>query len=382
MAIKFKDYYEVLRVPRGASEGDIKMAYRKLARKHHPDLFSVGKKAAEERFKEINEAYEVLRDKEKRAHYDQLGSHWKEGMSYRPAASSGGMRGTNKDRKGTTSAREREWQRRSEWEEEEDDFPSGRRDLFSDFFESLFGGGATPAGHGASARERARGYGPGTFGRDKGFSRHYPKPERGKDIESQMELTLEEVARGTKRHIWVERPVTCSLCNGRRLVGQQTCARCKSTGVVSEAKELIVTIPPGIKDGDKVRLSGQGDVGHGGANAGDRFIEVKFRPHPQFTIADGHLEMDMDVTPWEAVLGTEIKITTLYGDVILKIPAGSQNGQQFRLRGKGLPVRGTATASKGEKQDLYVRIAVNLPSSITPEERQHYLELARLAKNR
>jgi DnaJ-class molecular chaperone len=271
MGIKFKDYYEVLRVPRSASEGDIKIAYRKLARKHHPDLFSVGKKAAEEKFKEINEAYEVLRDPEKRSHYDQLGPHWKEGVSAYPF----GMRGTNRNKKGaaytrgTTSANERDWRK----ENEEEDPLSDRRDVFSDFFESIFG------------RERVRTQATGTFGRDKGSFRSYPKPERGKDIESQMELTLEEVARGTKRRIWVERPVPCSLCNGRRFLGQQACARCKSSGVVAEAKELTVTIPAGIKDGDKVRLSGQGDTGKGGADAGDRFIEVTFRPHPQFIVA-------------------------------------------------------------------------------------------------
>jgi len=374
MAIRFKDYYEVLKVPRDASEGDIKSAYRKLARKHHPDLFSVGKKAAEERFKEINEAYEVLCDKEKRSHYDQLGSNWKEGL-----------RGSTRRGKKGTTAREREQGRETEWREvdEEEDFPSGgpashggHRDVFSDFFESIFGGGAT------STAEKGRRGGPGTFGRGRASSRTYINPERGRDIESHMELTLEEVAHGTKRRIWVERPVPCSFCAGRGFLGQQACTQCKSIGVVPEAKELTVTIPAGIKEGDKVRLSGQGDSGKGGGSAGDRFIDVKFRPHPQFGVANGHLEMELNVTPWEAVLGAELKVMTLYGDVILKVPSGSQNGQKFRLRGKGLPVRSTTTAGKGEKQDLYVKIAVNLPSSITQEERQHYLELAKLAKGR
>jgi curved DNA-binding protein len=365
MAIKFKDYYEVLKIPRTASEGDIKIAYRKLARKHHPDLFSVGKKAAEERFKEVNEAYEVLRDKEKRAQYDQLGSDWQGGMSYRSAASKGEMRGAKKDRKNTP---ERERQKETEWEDEED-FPSHGRDVFSDFFESIFGA-EKPRGA-ASARG-----GPGTFGRGKESSRTYTQPERGKDIESQMELTLEEVAQGTKRSILVERPVPCSLCSGNGFVGRQGCARCKSTGSLPKTKELTVTIPAGVKEGDKVRLSGQGDSGKRGGDAGDRFIEIKFRPHAVFTVEDDHLQMELDVTPWEAVLGAELKIATLYGDVILKIPSGSQNGQKFRLRGKGLPLH------KGEKQDLYVQIAVNLPSAITQEERQHYLELARLAKKR
>ncbi len=349
-------------MPRTASEGDIKIAYRKLARKHHPDLFAVGKKAAEERFKEINEAYEVLGNKEKRTQYDTLGPNWKEGI-----------KGTRRDKKGTASTRGSAptGKREPEWmePEEEEDAPSGGRDVFSDFFESIFGA------------EKPRG-GPGTFGRGKESSRTYTQPERGRDIESQMELTLEEVAHGTKRCIWVERPVPCSICAGSGFVGRQGshpsqgCARCKSTGHLPKTKELTVTIPAGVKEGDKVRLSGQGDNGKRGGDAGDRFIEVKFRPHAVFTVENDHLQMELDVTPWEAVLGAALKITTLYGDVILKIPSGSQNGQKFRLRGKGLPLH------KGEKQDLYVQIAVNLPSSITQEERQHYLELARLAKKR
>ncbi len=362
MPIKFKDYYETLKIPRTASEGDIKSAYRKLARKHHPDLVTVGKKASEEKFKEINEAYNVLNDKEKKSHYDELGPDWEHG---------GG--GTKKDKKGTapargaTSARKKE----PEWSEdtEDEDSPSNGRDVFSDFFETIFGGTAS------AGADKTRKGAPGTFGRSKESSRTYTQSERGRDIESQMELSLEEVAHGTKRSIWVERPVPCSLCSGSGSLGRQGgCHRCKSTGHIPKAKELTVTIPEGIKEGDKVRLAGQGEPGTNGGDGGDRFIEVKFRAHDQFTVAEDHLEMGLDVMPWEVVLGTELKITTLYGDVILKIPSGSQNGQKFRLRGKGLPIH------KGEKQDLYVKIAVNLPSSITPEEKEHYLGLARLAK--
>ncbi|MEK7747883.1 MAG: J domain-containing protein [Nitrospirota bacterium] len=356
MAMKFKDYYALLRVPRSGTEGEIKSAYRKLARKYHPDLFVTGKKAAEEKFKEINEAYEVLRDKEKRSQYDKLGPNWKDGMPFRPAASSASR---GEAREPHQEKGEHEW-----WEaDSHKDTESGEKDIFSDFFESLFGAekGRRPKTQGST---KGRGYA------------QYPKSERGKDIESHMELTLEEVALGTKRRIWVERQVACSSCSGRRFLGQHNCIRCKGTGLVSEDKELTVTIPAGICDNDRIRLAGQGEPGLGGGESGDRFIEVKFRPHPQFKIKEDHLEIEIDVTPWEAVLGAEVKVPTLSGNVILKVPSGSQNGQQFRLRGKGLPVR------KGEKQDLYVRIEVNLPASITPEERQHYLELARLAKKR
>jgi curved DNA-binding protein len=351
MGMKFKDYYAVLKIPRSASEADIKSAYRKMARKHHPDLFTTGKKDAEEKFKEVNEAYEVLRDKEKRAQYDQLGLGWKDGMPFRHAASAGDARG---EKSGKTW-----WEDQKSEEETESD-----KDIFSDFFESLFG------------REKGSGGKSSGSARPRGFTRSYIKAERGADIESQMELTLEEVARGTKRRVWVERLAQCSSCLGRRFMGSHACVRCKATGSVSEEKELTVTIPAGVKDGDRIRLSGQGEPGLGGGESGDRFIEVKFKPHAAFKIHDDHLEMEIDVTPWEAVLGAEVKVATLGGNVILKIPSGSQNGQQFRLRGKGLPTR------KGDKQDLYVKIAVNLPSSITPEERQHYLELARLAKKK
>jgi curved DNA-binding protein len=355
MAVKFKDYYEVLKISPTASEGEIKSAYRRLARKHHPDLVSFGKKAAEEQFKEINEAYEVLGDQEKKEKYDALSARKGE-VSARPSASKGGVK---KDKK-------TDRQKEADWEEEEEEAESAphKKDVFSDFFESIFGA------------EKPRTREPGTFGRRKESARTYTQAERGKDIESQMELTLEEIAHGTKRSIFVDRSVSCVLCEGSGFINRQGCIRCKSTGHLLKTKELTVTIPEGIKQGDKVRLSGQGENGTGGGEAGDRFIEVKFRPHAVFTVEDEHLQMGLDVTPWEAVLGADLKITTLYGDVILKVPSGSQNGQKFRLRGKGLPLH------KGERQDLYVRIAVNLPSSITQEERQHYLELAKLAKKR
>ncbi|MEK7286054.1 MAG: DnaJ C-terminal domain-containing protein [Nitrospirota bacterium] len=363
--MKFKDYYAVLHVPRSATEGEIKSAYRKLARKHHPDLFATGKKAAEEKFKEINEAYEVLRDQEKRGQYDHLGPNWKEGMPFRSTASASPS-WREPQEKTHQKKEDHEW-----WEAEsnksnkkETHSDEKETDVFSDFFESLFGG------------EKERGAKTQTGGKGRGFTRTYPKPERGKDIESQMELTLEEVARGTKRRIWVERQIACTSCSGRRFVGQQACVRCRGFGSSSEEKELTVTIPAGVKEGDRIRLAGQGEAGISGGEAGDRFIEVRFRPHSEFKIKEDHLEIEIDVTPWEAVLGAEMKVSTLFGDVILKVPSGSQNGQQFRLRGKGLPLR------KGDKQDLYVKIAVNLPASITPEERQHYLELARLAKKK
>ncbi|HLG21698.1 MAG TPA: DnaJ C-terminal domain-containing protein [Candidatus Manganitrophaceae bacterium] len=330
MAVRFKDYYEVLGVSRSASEKEIKDAYRKLARKYHPDLHpGAGKKETEEKFKEINEANEVLGDPKKREKYDQLGPQWKEGMEFRPPPGGG------------RTAEEFRFE--------------GFEGLggFSDFFESLFGG-------------RGRGFGGAAA----------PSPSRGSDVESEMELTLEEAAHGTKRRVRLIGQALCPVCRGRGVDGRKICGRCGGIGRISEEKDLTVTLPPGVREGDRVRASGQGEPGDLGGPPGDLFIRVRLLPHPRFTLFDGHLRMEIEVAPWEAVLGTEKKIETLEGNVLLKIPEESRAGQQFRLRGKGFPSRG------GEKGDLYVRLRVNIPAPVTAEERRLYSELARLSKEK
>ncbi len=369
MGVKFKDYYEVLRVSHTASESDIKNAYRKLARKYHPDLYEAGqKRVAEERFKEINEAYEVLRDRDKRMKYDQLSLHLQEGIYSEMDGMRRGRRGATPPRgttpprgasstRGPTSARGAPF---GKGREGGPFYSFDRRGVFSDFFQSMFG------------EEERRGKRP-----DWELNRGADiKSQRGKDIEMEMELTLEEVAHGTKRRISVERRVFCFLCHGQGFIRQERCERCRGAGRFLEEKELTVTVPAGVRDGDRIRLIAQGEPGVGSGAAGDRFILVKFSPHPQFSIASDHLTMDLDIMPWEAALGGDRKIRTLFGNVVLKIPVGTRNGQQFRLRGKGLPIR------KGGKQDLVVRVKINMPPSLTPEEREHYLELARLAKKR
>lgn len=336
MAVKFRDYYEVLGVPRTASAEEIKKAYRKLARKYHPDLHTgSGKEEAERKFKEINEANEVLGDPKKRAKYDRLGPQWREGMDFTPPPGGG----------------PREEAFRYEGFEE---FGG-----FSDFFESLFG-------------DTLRG---GRRGR--GFGRAAAPPLRGSDVESEMELTLEEAVQGAKRRVRLRGQALCPVCNGRGAVGQQTCPRCGGTGRAIEERELIVNIPPGARDGDRVRLAGQGEPGENGAPAGDLFIRIRLLPHPRYKIANRNdLETEVEVMPWEALLGTEVRIPTLDGEGVLKIPAGSRGGKRFRLRGKGLPIRGNG------RGDLYVRLKINLPAHVTPEERRLYEELARLAKEK
>ncbi|MBI3804942.1 MAG: DnaJ domain-containing protein [Nitrospirae bacterium] len=343
MAVKFKDYYDLLGVSRSASADEIKKSYRKLARKYHPDLHTgPDKKESEQKFKEINEAYEVLSDPKKRAKYDQLGSQWQEGMDFTPPPGAG--RGGEEFRY------------------------EGFEGLggFSDFFESLFGG----RGGGAGPRGRA-GFGGGGFGRT-GTAR----PVRGSDVESEMDLTLEEAVHGAQRRVRLQGQVLCPVCGGRGIVDQRICPRCGGTGRVTEEKELTVNIPAGARDGDRVRLAGQGEPGEGGGPAGDLFIRIRLLPHPRFKVNGNHLETEVEVMPWEAVLGSEARIQTLDGEGTLKIPPGSRAGKKFRLRGKGLPIRGDG------RGDLYVALKINVPEQVTPEERRLYEELARLAKER
>ncbi|WDT69861.1 MAG: hypothetical protein MPW17_13935 [Candidatus Manganitrophus sp.] len=192
-----------------------------------------------------------------------------------------------------------------------------------------------------------------------------------------MELTLEEAIHGAKRRVRLQGQALCPVCNGRGVVGQQTCPRCGGTGRVVEERELTVNIPAGARDGDRVRLAGQGEPGENGAPPGDLFIRIRLLPHPRFKIVnENDLETEIEVMPWEAVLGTEVRIQTLDGEGNLKIPAGSRRGKRFRLRGKGLPIRG-----KG-RGDLYVQLEINVPPQVTPEERRLYEELARLAKEK
>jgi len=341
MAVKYRDYYEVLGVPRTASADEIKKAYRKLARKYHPDLQTgAGKAEAERKFKEINEAYEVLSDPKKREKYDRLGPQWREGMDFTPPPGAG--------------AREETFRYEGDFQGFEG-FGG-----FSDFFESLFGD--TLGG-----RRRGRGFGRAGAAR----------PVRGGDVESEMELTLEEVVHGAKRRVRLQGQVLCPVCNGRGVVRQQTCPRCGGTGRVIEERDLTVNIPVGARDGDRVRLAGQGEPGESGAPAGDLFIRIRLLPHSRFRIVgQNDLETEVETMPWEAVLGTEVRIQTLDGEGTLKIPAGSRRGKRFRLRGKGLPIRGNG------RGDLYVQLEINIPADIAPAERRLYEELARLAKER
>jgi DnaJ-class molecular chaperone len=326
MAVKFRDYYEVLGVPKSAPEDEIKKAYRLLARKYHPDV-NPGDKSAEEKFKEINEACEVLSDPEKRKRYDELGPNWKAGQDFRPPPG---------------------WEDvYVEFGDLGDLFGGGRgRSGFSDFFESLFGN-----------RRGAR--------RGAGFAM------RGQDVEAEIALTLEEAHRGVTRSISFQVAESCPDCKGSGSKEGKTCPTCRGTGAVRRPKSLDVTIPPGVRDGSVIRLAGQGEPGTNGAPAGDLFLHVRLRPHRLFNlVGENDVQVEVPVTPWEAALGAKVNVPTLHGPVEVKIPAGAQAGQRLRLRGQGLSARGS------RRGDQYVKLKIVIPPNLTEKERELFEKLA------
>lgn len=274
MAIKFQDYYAILGVPRTASEQEIRKAYRRLARKYHPDVSK--DPAAEARFKEVNEAYEVLGDAEKRKRYDSLGAHWRAGQDFRPPPGWGDN--IRFEFHGTPGA----------------GFEFGDLGGFSDFFQMFFGGGRT----GSRARRQA----PGDFFRQAG----------GEDQEAAITISLEDAYHGARKTIQL---ATTDA------YGQPT----------AEVKTYQVRIPPGTTEGSRIRLSGQGRHG------GDLYLRVHLEPHPVFRVRGHDLERDLPLTPWEAALGAKIHVRTMAGTAVLTIPPGSSGGQHLRLRGRGLP---------------------------------------------
>jgi curved DNA-binding protein len=316
MAVQYKDYYESLGVSRTASADEIKKAFRKLAREFHPDV-AKDKKKAEERFKEINEAYEVLSDSGKREKYDELGAHWKSGAEFRPPPGYSGYGGGQPFRGGRAGAGGEE-------------FHFGGTG-FSDFFEQLFG-----------ARMRG-GFSPGGFARGGGLNEE-AMAERGADIEGDIMVTLEEAARGSVR--------TVNVTHGDRRESHQ------------------VKIPAGIAEGQKLRVTGRGESGSGGGANGDLYLRVRFAKHPEFDV-DGHnLIHELEIAPWEAVLGAEISVPTLDGQVNIKIPAGTAGGQKLRVRGRGL----------GKSGDLLVVTRIVMPHKISDAQKKLWEQLARESK--
>ena len=332
MAVQFRDYYEVLGVSKNATEDEIKSAYRKLARKYHPDV-NPGDKSAEDKFKELNEAYEVLSDPDKRKKYDTLGQNWKAGQEFRPPP---GWEGANVEY--------------GDFGDIGDIFGGGRSaGGFSDFFESLFGSGRRTGRRGGA-----------------GFAM------RGQDVEAEIPLTLEEAHRGVKRTINLQVTEPCPDCRGTGSKdGKTVCPTCRGAGAIRRPKSIEVTIPPGVGDGSVIRLAGQGEPGTNGAAAGDLFLHVRLQPHRLFRIVgDNDVQIELPVAPWEATLGAKITVPTIEGPGEMKVPPGAQTGQRLRLRGQGLNRRG------GGRGDEYVKIKIVNPPKLTPQEKELYEKLA------
>lgn len=336
MSVRFRDYYEVLGIQRAATDDDIRKAFRKLARQYHPDV-AKDKKSAEEKFKEINEAYEVLSDPEKRRKYDELGPNWKQGAEFRPPPGWQGRPG--QPFAGQTGP----------------DFETHFGGTgFSDFFEALFGGNARrPAG---------------------GFRAPVEEEEfagRGRDVQGDIMVTLEEALAGSVRNISVQHAKACGQCGGTGVRGRAVCKSCGGEGRVMTADTHQVRIPPGVLEGQRLRIPGRGEAGAGGGASGDLYLRVRLARHPDFRVEDGQLIHETEIAPWEAVLGAQIRVPTLESPVSIKIPPGTQNGQRLRLRGHGLPRAG------GPRGDLLVVLRVQVPKEMSDRERQLWEQLAR-----
>jgi curved DNA-binding protein len=311
--VRFKDYYQTLGVAKDATEDQIKKAFRKLARQFHPDV-AKDKKGAEEKFKEVNEAYEVLGDPEKRKKYDHLGPDWQQqpggvpGGAGRPG---GGFRGGVSPGGG------------------EFNFEGTG---FSDFFESMFGG---------ARRQRGGGF---SWGEEEGDG--YERSRAGQDLETDLLVTLDEVIHGSTRSLTVQRRDTAS--------GTET---------------YQVKIPPGIREGQRIRLTGKGQIGRGGGAAGDLYLRIRLARHPDFRVEEGNLYYELELKPWDAVLGASVMVPTLDGRVSLRIAPGTQNQQRLRLRGLGLPDR------EKKRGDLFVEVRIEVPETVTDSEKELWEKL-------
>jgi len=350
--MEFKDYYKVLGVERGASDADIKSAYRKLARKYHPDVNPNNKKA-EAQFKDINEAYQVLGDPEKRKKYDQLGADWEHGLDQeeilrRYAASQGGHHAQGSG------------------------FEAGD---MSDFFSQFFGFGESPF--------TARRTGPGNF---QSFSfGGKPRPQKAPDLTADVRIILEEAAAGAKRRLELTAEDECTVCGGTGMVAAeqkqgkvrlirsaQACPNCGGSGVIPSRRALEVTIPPGVSEGTRIRLKGQGGKGPRADLNGDLFLTVHLEPHPVFAVSGRDLRVNLPVWDYEAALGAQVTVPLLGGGkVSLTIPAESQTGKTLRLKGRGIPGRGSEPAG-----DLLYELKVLAPTSLTADERSLMEQLA------
>jgi DnaJ-class molecular chaperone len=320
-----RSYYDILGVVRNASDKDIRKAYRRLARQHHPDV-NPGDKAAEARFKEINAAYEVLSDPQKRRKYDRYGDQWQYADQFEEAQRQSAGRWSFGRGGG---------------------FDPGDMNLggdLGDLFQGIF----------------------------RGFGRR-PGRQRGRDVQQPVEVTLEEAYHGTARVLQMEREEPCATCGGQGQVAGAICHVCRGAGAIVKPRRLEVKIPPGVREGSRVRVASEGGVGPAGT--GDLYLVVSVRPHERFERRGDDLHTEVEVPLTDAVLGGEVQVPTMTSRVMLKVPPLTQNGRNFRLRGLGMPRLGG-----NGKGDLYARAKVVLPQDLSPEQRELFEKLKAMQK--
>lgn len=327
MSIDYRDYYAVLGVKKDAPAEEIKYAYRRLAKKHHPDLHPEQDKAkATNTFKVINEAYEVLSDPQKKSKYDQIGPDWRPREESGPPTSGG--KAPHEFRRG----------------EGENSF-----DGFSSFFESLFGGEGGPEfARGQPARQGAR---------------------KGPDVEAELPLSLEDSVLGGDKNLSLKAAIACPFCRRTGRQGNRFCPNCAGVGETRQDRTITVHLPKGTRDGMKLRLRGQGGSSTSGEEPGDLFLRIRLLPHLHHKVVGSDLETSVIVMPWEASLGGEVSVPALEGPIRIRIPAGTHSGQRLRIAGKGL------AKEDGPRGDLYALVQIDIPDKTSDEIKRLYQEL-------
>lgn len=338
--MKFRDYYEILGVPRNADAETIKKVYRKLARKYHPDVNKGSD--AEAKFKEIAEAYDVLGDAVKRKKYDSLGADWKNGQEFRPPPG-GGFRRSSAGGPGGAGGFSDFFGKSSSSGGRGFSSEFGGGDAFSDFFESLFGN--SDFGHPRSSSQRRAAH------------PSWTESEKGQDVEAEIEISLEDAYYGVAKSISLKISETDE--GGRSL---------------PKIKKVDFKVPPGTTDGTKIRLKGMGSDSYNGGPNGDLYLKIHFAKHPKFTVNGHDLETTLLLTPWDASLGANVAVATIEGDATIKIKPGTQSGQVIRLKGKGLPFKG-----KDDRGDLYAKVMIMVPVNLTAEEKELFKKLSQVS---
>ncbi|MBD5653985.1 MAG: J domain-containing protein, partial [Candidatus Eremiobacteraeota bacterium] len=335
--MNYKDYYEVLGVAKNAASKDIKSAYRKLARKWHPDTNPDNPKQAEEKFKEISEAYEVLGDAEKRKKYDALGSDWARASQQAEAQ---------------RRYRSEQGAARDPFEGAGNGFATDGNSGFSDFFDAFFSG----------IGRRSAGPAP-----------RNPYAERGGDLETTIDILLSDAYHGGPKSVTLQIQDPCPRCGGSGVLNGQICPQCHGTGHLLQTKKFDVNIPKGVRDGQRIRLSGQGGRGASGGPNGDLYLVAHVEKDSRFERKGDDLYLDLPASVYDLLLGAEVRVPTMTGDVTATIPPGTQNNKMLRLTGRGMP-----KAKAGGFGDQYVRLVAMLPTQLSDRERDLYTELATL----